>query len=89
MRLERLAVTGPFQVAPIVAVLVLGCVSAEHREVEATLLEKQRCVATRSESHPDCQRLAERVKSAQQIYEVRARHAWGCDPAQEQCPTPR
>ena len=68
---------------------VLGCVTAEHRAVEKALLEKERCVSSLSASHPNCLKLAERVKSAQKIYEVRARQAWGCDPAQKQCPSPR
>jgi hypothetical protein len=68
---------------------VLGCVTAEHRKVEEALLEKERCVSSLSASHPNCLKLAERVKSAQQLYEVRARQAWGCDPAQKQCPPPR
>ena len=85
------AVTHPLWANALVPVLgcVLGCVAAEHREVEAAVLEKERCVSSLSASHPNCLKLAERVKSAQQLYEVRARQAWGCDPAQEQCPTPR
>jgi len=69
--------------------LLLGCVSAEHAEVEEAQREKERCVATRGESHPTCRALAERLKAAQKTYEARSRQAWGCDPAQEQCPTPR
>ena len=86
-RAAQHAATYPLWVT--VRAVVLGCVTAEHREVEKALLEKERCVSSLSGSHPNCLKLAERVKSAQKIYEVRARQAWGCDPAQKQCPSPR
>ena len=66
-----------------------GCVSAEHAEVEAAKQEKARCVATQGETHPECRALDARIKAAQETYEVRSRQAWGCDPALQQCPTPR
>ncbi len=66
-----------------------GCVSAEHAEVEAAKQEKARCVATQGETHPECRDLDARIKAAQETYEARSRQAWGCDPALQQCPTPR
>ena len=66
-----------------------GCVRSEHAAVEAAKQEKARCVAARGEAHPECRALDARVKAAQETYEARSRQAWGCDPALQQCPTPR
>jgi len=66
-----------------------GCVNAEHARVKAAQQEKARCVATQGEDHPDCRALDARIKAAQEAYESRSRQAWGCDPALQECPTPR
>jgi hypothetical protein len=66
-----------------------ACVVAERSEVLEAKAELERCQAERSEADPECLSLAERLKTLQRNYEARARQAWGCDPAQEECPTPR
>jgi len=75
--------------ALILIVPVAACVMAERREVMAAKADLERCQAERSEADAECLALAERLKASQQNYEARARQAWGCDPAQEDCPTPR
>ena len=68
---------------------VLACVTQEHAQVAAAQQAYDRCIAEHSESHPDCVALEQRVLAAQQRYQEGSRRAWACDPAQEQCPTPR
>jgi len=75
--------------ATIVALGLLACVTQEHREVTAAQDAYTRCIAEHSESHPDCVALRERLLAAERRYEENSRRAWACDPAQENCPTPR
>ena len=60
-----------------------------YREVRAADAAYERCVAERSESDAECRALRERRIQAEQRYGESARQGWGCDPAQEPCPTPR
>jgi hypothetical protein len=69
--------------------LLAGCVAQAHRELRAAEAAYARCVAEHSESDAECRALRERQIQVQQRYGESARHAWGCDPAQEPCPTPR
>jgi len=66
-----------------------GCVATEHGEVAAAREAWAACVAAKSESHADCRALQERLRATERRYEEHSRRAWGCDPAQEECPTPR
>ena len=78
-----------FVVALAMLVPVTACLMAERREVMAAKADLERCQVERSEGDPECLEIAERLKASQQNYETRARQAWGCDPAQDECPTPR
>ena len=68
---------------------LMGCVMAQRQEVMTARSELERCQAEHPKADPECTHLVERLKAAQRNYETRARQAWGCDPAQEECPTPR
>jgi len=56
------------------------------QEAEANL---EACIAEKSESHPDCKAARVTYLERQRRYEEISRTAWGCDPAIEECPTPR
>lgn len=74
------------------ALLVLGlfgCVTHEYEQATAAQKAYGDCVAQHSKAHPDCVALEERALAAQRRYQENSRRAWSCDPAQEQCPTPR
>jgi hypothetical protein len=71
------------------ALALLACVAMEHREVSSARAAHASCVQERSESHPDCAALAERLHAAERRYQESSRRAWACDPAQEDCPTRR
>jgi len=75
--------------ATLLALDFLACVTQEHSEVSAAQEAYRRCVAEHSELHPDCVALRERLLAAERRYEENSRRAWACDPAQENCPTPR
>ncbi len=76
----------------VALLLVAGsfaCVAQERRDVSDAQDAYRRCVAKHSESYPDCVALKERLMATQRRYDENSRRAWACDPAQEQCPTPR
>jgi hypothetical protein len=73
--------------ALLAAAAAAGCVSQQHDDVIAAREAYERCVAASGER--DCMVLRDRLLAAQERYEADARSAWGCDPATEQCPTPR
>jgi hypothetical protein len=66
-----------------------GCVSREHNEVKAAREAYERCVEEYTDSYPDCVILQDRFLESQRRYHDSSRRAWSCDPAQEECPTPR
>jgi len=70
-------------------VLALGCVANEYNEVARIRDAHARCVADRGASDGECDALEQRKLEEERRYHDSARRAWGCDPAQEQCPTPR
>jgi len=70
-------------------VLALGCVADEHGEVTRAWDAHALCVEERGASDGECEALAQRKLEAERRYHESSRKAWGCDPAQEQCPTPR
>ena len=71
------------------ALLLAGCVTQEHRAVIESREAYARCVEAHSASYGECEALHERQLAEQRRYEENARRAWGCDPAREECPTPR
>jgi len=75
--------------APFLALGLLACVTQERQQVAAAEQAYEQCAAEHFASHPDCVALHERLLTAQRRYEESSRRAWSCDPAQEQCPTPR
>ena len=66
-----------------------GCVGQDLASMSAAEEEYERCVEAHSETHPECEALREQVIAEQRRYEQNARRAWACDPASEECPTPR
>jgi hypothetical protein len=54
-----------------------------------TEAEYRRCVEAHSESYGECRALREQMLAEQQRYEENARRRWACDPASDECPTPR
>jgi len=73
----------------VIAAALVGCVTQQHDDVTRARAAYDRCVADSSAAHPDCVALHERLLAAQRRYAEDSRRAWACDPAQEQCPTPR
>ncbi len=70
--------------------LALGaCVTQQHQDVTQAKADYDRCVAAQGETDPDCVALKHHLLAAESRYERNSRRAWACDPAQEQCPTPR
>jgi hypothetical protein len=67
----------------------LGCVTRERDDAAAARQAYAQCVAAHSATAPECVALRERQLAAQRRYQENAKRAWSCDPAQEQCPTPR
>jgi hypothetical protein len=75
--------------AALLALSCAACVTGQRRDAEAAREAYAECVAERSKEAPECVALQQRALAAQQRYQDDAKRAWGCDPAQEQCPTPR
>ena len=75
--------------AALLLLACAGCVHRERRDAVAAREAYTSCVAQHSEQAPECIALQERARAAQQRYQENAKRAWSCDPAQEQCPTPR
>jgi hypothetical protein len=75
------------------ALLTLGawpaCVSREHRELRESREAYEACVAEHGEAYSRCKDLSIQLDVASERYEDNARRAWACDPAQQECPTPR
>jgi hypothetical protein len=71
----------------LLASLALGCVSAARDDVAAARERYARCVAAVGEAK--CVAERERVLAAERAYEENAQRAWGCSPAQPDCPPTR
>ena len=69
------------------ALLAFGCVSAARDDVAEARGRYERCVAAAGE--PACAAERERVLSAERAYQADAQRAWGCNPAQDDCPPKR
>jgi hypothetical protein len=76
-------------VASFAALGLAACVSSEQEHAAAAEKAYRECVARHPRSSPECASLEERMLAAQRRYQESSRRAWACDPAQEQCPTPR
>jgi hypothetical protein len=76
-------------VASLFALGLLACVTDERDDAARAEKAYRECVALHPRSSPACASLEERMLAAQRRYQERSRRAWACDPAQEQCPTPR
>jgi hypothetical protein len=73
----------------LAAALSAGCVASDLRAMERARERYEACVAASGESDPECRALRESYLAAQERYESNSRRAWSCDPATEECPTPR
>jgi hypothetical protein len=82
-------VTARLACAALLALACSACVTEQRRSADAAREAHAACVAQQSEDAPECVALQERALAAQQRYQDDAKRAWGCDPAQEPCPTPR
>ncbi len=71
------------------ALLSIGCVGRELRDMDAEREAYDACVFERSADHPACQASKRRLLEAQRRYEENSRRAWSCDPQTEECPTKR
>ena len=76
-------------VTALLACLAFGCVGRELRAMETARTEYEQCVSEYSESDPECRRLHDVLRNAQNRYEHNSRRAWSCDPISEDCPTRR
>ena len=66
-----------------------SCVTHERDEMRAVRDAYEQCVEEQSADAAECSALRERLHTAQERYEDNAQRAWGCNPAQQDCPTPR
>ncbi|HEU4430768.1 MAG TPA: hypothetical protein VFT98_18550 [Myxococcota bacterium] len=71
----------------LLASLAVGCVGAARDDVAQARARYERCVAAASEA--ECAPERERVLAAERAYQAEAQRAWGCNPAQPDCPQKR
>lgn len=64
-----------------------ACAGAAQRHFAAARSRYDACVAASGERA--CGPERERLLAAERAYQDAARRGWGCDPAQEECPTAR
>jgi hypothetical protein len=67
--------------------LTLGCVTAARDDAAEARARYAQCVAASGE--PACRAERERALAAERTYQEQAMRAWGCDPAQADCPPAR
>ncbi len=80
----------PTLVLLLVALLALcGCVANERRGATKARDEYRACFDEHPQDPARCDALKARYDAEVQRYEEHSRRAWSCDPAQEECPTPR
>ena len=75
--------------ATIVASGSLACVANERRNAMKARDAYRACLEEHPGSPGACDGLKARYEAEVRIYEERSHRAWACDPAQEECPTPR
>jgi len=83
---RRLLIRGAPALA-LAAALGLACVAGEQQRLNDAREAWERCLER--DAPGGCEAERARYQAASREYEERARSAWGCDPAQEECPTPR
>ena len=69
------------------ALLALGCVGAAQRGSSEARARYEQCVAQASAAQ--CAAERERMLAAERTYQDAAQRAWGCDPANGECPRKR
>ena len=69
------------------ALLALGCVSGARSDMLEARARYRQCATATSEAQ--CRAEEERMLAAERTYQESAQRAWGCDPAQQDCPTKR
>ena len=69
------------------ALLGLACVSGARGVMVEARARYEQCVTGASEAK--CSAEKERMLAAERTYQENAQRAWGCDPAQQDCPTKR
>ncbi len=69
------------------ALATSACVTRAHNEMVAARTQYEQCVAAQSKRA--CAAEKERMLAAERAYQGSAQRAWGCDPAQTDCPTSR
>ena len=77
-------------IAMLAALLLLpGCVWREYRDMVRSREHYEACIDERSVSADECVARRALYDASTRRYEEVSRLKWGCDPAQEDCPTPR
>jgi hypothetical protein len=69
------------------ALLGLACVSGARGDMLEARTRFEKCVGATSAAK--CGAEKERMLAAERAYQENAQRAWGCDPAQPDCPTKR
>ena len=67
--------------------LSLACVSDARHDMTEARARYEQCVSTASASK--CRAEKERMLATERTYQESAQRAWGCDPAQQDCPPKR
>jgi len=69
--------------------LLDGCVYREHRVAKEAQDAYYECHSRNPRDPSECETLRKRYEMEVERYEEISRRAWSCDPAQDECPTPR
>ncbi len=72
-----------------VVLVIGGCVAGPHAELEEARDAYRECRSKHADDASACASERQAYETAAERYERLSRQAWGCDPAQEDCPTPR
>ncbi len=80
LALEALAIA-------LAALLALACVSDARDDMAEARTRYEQCVTATSEAK--CSAEKERMLATERAYQENAQRAWGCDPAQPDCPPKR
>ena len=73
--------------ALVSAGLSLACVSDARHDMSEARVRYEQCVSAASAA--ECRAEKERMLAAERAYQESAQRAWGCDPAQQDCPPKR
>jgi hypothetical protein len=88
---RSITVRVPDAVAAALATLLFlsGCVSREHREAEEARKAYHESLSRHPSDASQCDPEWQRYNAAVERYEKNSRRAWGCVPAQGECPRQR